>query len=169
MADSYSPPSPRAEHEWLARGVGTWDVECSYFFQPGEDPIHATGIDRVEMIGPYWRRGSLTADLFGSPLAGCATLGFDPVKDRFVCTWIDSSNPYLYLYEGELDPKAGRLVLEGTNLDPSTSKPAKYRSVEVADGRDARSLELFVTAPGSSEMLILTYSYKRRSDDPAAP
>ena len=163
MTESYPHRyNPGAEHEWLTQGVGIWDVECSYYFQPGEDPIRASGMDRVEMIGPYWRRGNFEADLLGTPIVGCVTLGFDPIKARFVETWTDSSNPFLYTYEGELDSESNQLVLEGLNLDPATGKPARYRSVEFLANADERTLDLFVAATDGREMRVLTYSYTRQ-------
>ena len=159
---------PSRAHQWLAKAVGTWNVEGLYYVAGSDEPVEAKGIERVEMFGPYWRRGELELSVFGSPVRGCTCVGFDPVKQVFVGTWYDTSNPYLYAYQGRFDEQKQLLVLTGRNTDPSTGKPSTYRSIEGFDLPDRRSLSLFVKAPGRKVIQILSYEYTRRGERKAA-
>ncbi len=159
MADN--PIATRA-HEWLAQSVGTWDVQGLYYFGPGQDPVDASGTEVVEMMGPFWQRGLLEIELFDSKIEGVTYIGFDPLRQVFVSTWIDTANPYLYRYEGSYDEATRLLSLSGLNTDPSSGKPAQYRSLAGYDLPHERSLSLSIEVPGRDESEILSYEFKRR-------
>lgn len=156
-------PSVTRAHEWLAKSVGTWDVAGLYYIGPGMDPLDATGTETVTMVGPFWQRGDLKIELFDSVIEGITYIGFDPQRQIFVATWIDTANPYLYRYEGSYDEDTRILSLAGTNTDPSTGKPGRYHSLAGYDLPNERSLSLSVEAPGRPESEILSYEFKRRS------
>jgi len=65
------------------------------------------------------------------------TVGFDPETDRFRGTWIDSTAPLLWIYDGELDEAGTTLSLESQG--PDFQDPTKTRRY-----RDATTL----VAPG---------------------
>jgi hypothetical protein len=152
---------PERAHLWLAKAVGSWKVEGLYYFAAGSEPVEAIGTEEVEMFGPYFRRGHLEIDLLGSTVRGCTLTGFDPLRQVFVSTWFDTTNPHLYSYQGRFDEEANVLVLTGANTDPGTGKRAAYRSIERYALPDERALELFVEVPGRPETQILTYRYER--------
>ncbi len=154
-------PTASRAHEWLAKGVGTWTVKGLYYVGPGQEPLDASGTERVEMMGPFWQRGDLRIELFDTIIVGVTYLGFDPQRQVFVSTWIDSANPYLYRYEGSYDEATRLLSLAGTNTDPGTGKPATYRSLAGYDLPEERSLSLSIELPGRDEAEILSYEYKR--------
>lgn len=156
-----NPIATRA-HEWLAQSVGTWDVTGLYYIGPGQDPLDAKGTETIQMMGPFWQRGDLRIELFDSVIEGVTYLGFHPMRQVFISTWIDSANPYLYGYEGSYDEATRLLSLTGTNTDPATGKPATYRSLAGYDLPNERSLSLTIESPGRNESEILSYEYKRR-------
>lgn len=151
------------QHELLLRKVGLWDVECSYFVSPEEDPLQVEGTDRVEAIGQYWTESRFEVTISGFEVSGRAITGYDPERNCFLGTWCDSSNPYLYLYEGQIHDDGQTLELEGDNIDPHTRQLVKYRSVEVI-GETERKLSLFLEAKANQEIKIFEYMYRRRSE-----
>lgn len=152
---------PERAHLWLVKTVGFWKVDALYYFALGAEPIEAAGSEQVEMFGPYWRRGHLEIDLLGTTVRGCTCVGFDPLRQVFVSTWFDTSNPHLYAYLGRYDDDTNTLVLTGTNTDPGTGKPAAYRSVERFELPERRTLDLYVQVPGRPETKVLSYIYER--------
>ena len=153
------PPSP--EHEWLKKNDGDWAVECAYFMAPGTDPIEVQGNEKSTMLCDFWSAGLFEADMLGSVMQGHSTIGFDPVKKRFVCTWKDSSTPFLYIFEGDLDETGQILSFEGENYDPVRQCQAIYRSRIEFLSDDEKILNLSVESEGS-EIPILEYRYKRK-------
>jgi len=95
----------------------------------------------------------------GNPIRGLATTGFDPTKNKFVGTWQDSSNPFFYYFEGELDAE-GVLTMTGENADPMSGAIVMYRSVEKL-AKDERTLELYIEYSKDKIIKILEYEYTR--------
>jgi hypothetical protein len=155
---------PERAHLWLSKSVGTWTVKGLYYLASDTEPVEASGIERIEMFGPYWRRGHVEIDLLGSIVRGCTCVGFDPLTQVFLGTWFDTSNPYLYAYRGRYDENTSALVLTGSNTDPATGGKATYRSVEWFDLPERRKLELFVRAKGRPEAKIFTYDFERTEE-----
>ena len=148
-------------HEWLAEAVGTWQVRGKYYVNPGEEPFEALGTETIEMLGPYWQRGTLTIEVFGSVVQGVTHLGFDPTRQVFLSTWIDSANPFLYRYEGTYDAEVRLLSMAGVNIDPNTGKPATYRSIASYDLPKERSMSLSLGLSDGEELEVLSYEYER--------
>ncbi|MCB1042710.1 MAG: DUF1579 domain-containing protein [Acidobacteria bacterium] len=157
MAALHSSPTP--QHAWLQRAAGSWYVSCAYYAAPGQPPIKVQGSETVSRVGDFWTISTFEADMMGSHIKGHATLGFDPIAQKFVGTWIDSATPHLYRFSGSLD--GNRLEMSGENIDPASGKPAMYRSVEVRDGQQ-RSFSLHVKVGDQAEFNVLKYTYTRK-------
>ncbi len=85
----------------------------------------------------------------GFPATGVRTLGYDPVKGKFVGTWIYSMSPYLWTYEGSLDATGKILSLEGRGPKPETpGELARYRDSSSSRARTIR----FLRPPCSGRM-----------------
>jgi hypothetical protein len=162
MASGTPIPAPGPEHDLLARKVGSWDVDCEYFFAASPEPMRARGVDVVRALGPYWVIAEARIELPGFTIVGQATSGFDPVSRRFRSTWIDSATPYLYTFEGA--PPRGRnlLEMEGINRDPQSGREVRYRSREIFGGPDDRIFELIVESSPGLDTPLLRYQYTRR-------
>jgi len=160
--NSGSPFKATSQHEFLARQEGTWDVDCSYTMGPDTEPMEVSGVERAEMLGPFWLVTRLEVDLLGSPLTGQASTGYDPARKLFVGIWQDSSNPFLYSFEGFLDKDQTTLKLSGENYDPMRGVRAIYRSVIDYISDDEKKLTLSVELADGDVSTILEYHYTRR-------
>ena len=158
MSNAYPPSS---EHDWLKKNNGHWSVECAYFMAPGADPIEVEGSEANEMLGDFWCVGNFEADMLGTPMIGQSSLGYDPVKKRFVSTWKDSSTPFHYTFEGEINEDGKGITFTGENFDPIRQCSALYRSRIEFLSDDEKILNLSVESEGS-EIPILEYRYKRK-------
>ena len=152
---------PTSQHKWLSRNVGTWEVECSYYMIPGEDPLEVTGQEVVETLGPFWVVGRFEADMMGSPVTGQAVTGYDPIKGLFIGTWKDNSTPFHYTFEGTLSDDERILALEGSNFDPVRQRESIYRcrTEYLSDSEHVMTLTVEVNG---EEVPILKYHYKRQ-------
>lgn len=160
--DPVPPFEATPEHEFLARQVGKWDVQCSYSMGPDIEPMEVSGVETAEMLGPFWLVTRLDVDLLGSPMCGQAATGYDPVRKLFVGSWKDSSNPFLYSFEGFLDKEHKTLRLSGENYDPMRGVRAIYRSVIDYISDRERKLSLSVELADGDVNPILEYHYTRK-------
>ena len=159
--DPVPPFTATAEHKFLAKQEGKWDVICSYSMGPDTEPMEVPGTETAEMLGPFWLLARFEADLLGSPMYGQASTGYDPARKVFVGTWKDSSNPFLYTFEGFLDDDHKTLKMSGENYDPMRGVRAIYRSVIEYLSDDEKVLTLSVEIAGGEINQILEYHYRR--------
>ncbi len=150
-------------HAEVRRKVGDWLVRCTYFMGGETDPIEVAGRERGEMLGDLWCNSRFEADMLGSPLSGNASLGFDPVKGKYVGTWKDSATPFLYTFEGDFDAAEGVFEMEGINFDPVRRCPANYRSRIEFISKDEHILNLSIDVPDNDPIMVLRYHYTRKS------
>lgn len=159
---SSNPPFEASpEHQFLAEGEGTWKVSCSYAMGGDAAPLEVEGEEKAEMLEPFWLVTRFEADLLGSPMFGHGSTGYDPVRKLYIATWKDSSNPFLYTFEGFFDEADNTLKLSGENYDPMRGVRSIYRSHIEYLSDDEKRLKLSVEIAGGEINEILEYSYKR--------
>jgi hypothetical protein len=123
-------PQPQKEHQWLERFVGEWVSETEAKMGPDQPVMKCEGTQRANMLGGFWMIAEGHAVMMGMPIHSRLTLGFDPAQDKYVGSWIDSSNNYMWTYEGSLSDDGNTLTLnsEGPNfLVPGQT--SNYREV----------------------------------------
>ncbi len=152
---------PTPQHRWLQRLVGDWEVTCSYYTIPGEDPIVVPGKESVEALGDFWIVGHFEADMLGTPIVGQSMAGYDPVRQLFVGSWKDNYTPFHYTFEGKLNDDESELFLTGDNYDPMRQRISTYQSCTEYIGDSERVLTLSVLVDGE-DVPILEYRYVRK-------
>src|SRR5262249_30739426 len=115
---------PQQEHHWLEKLVGEWTFESEAIMGPGQPPVKSRGTETVRSIGGLWVQCEGQGEMpGGGPVTSVITLGYDPVKSRFVGTFIASMMANLWVYEGRLDAAAKVLTLDVEG--PSFADPTK--------------------------------------------
>jgi uncharacterized protein YndB with AHSA1/START domain len=154
---------PQKQHEWLKSLVGDWQFSTSCEAGPGQPPLKATGTERVRALGDLWivcEGRSTMPD--GTPMESVMTLGFDPVKQRFVGTWIGSPMAHMFIYEGQLDATGNILPLNTTG--PSFTDPAKtshYQDIIERKSDTFRSLTSKLRLDDGSWQHFMSAEYRR--------
>jgi hypothetical protein len=128
---------PAAEHAWLMQLVGTWDVTNEADMGPDAPPMEMKATETVRAIGDLWIHTELVGETEGFSVTGAMTVGFDPESGRFLGTWIDSSQPRMWIYDGELDEDGTTLSLysEGPDFqDPTITRLYRDATTVLAPG-----------------------------------
>ena len=156
-------------HRWLQRLVGDWSYEVEGSHAPDAPPQRFVGTESIRSLDGLWIVAEARGDAPGGGIGTSITaLGFDPLKGRFVGSFVSSVMPQLWVYEGVLDAAGDRLVLEcegpGFTDDGSIWK---YRDTIELRGDDVRILRSECLDPneGWRDFLVTTY---RRSTGSAA-
>ena len=117
-------PSAGPQHQWLTRLVGEWTCEAECVMEPGSPPMKTTARETVRAIGDLWIIGESEGQMpGGGTMTAIITVGYDPVKKKFIGTWVGSPMTTLFIYEGELD--AAQKVLPLNTTGPSFTDPTK--------------------------------------------
>jgi hypothetical protein len=156
-------PEPHAEHEWLHRMVGEWTVEVEMSMGPDTPPQTSTGTERVRSLGGLWTVGEATGEMPGGGEATMImTLGYDPLKARFVGTFVGSMMTNMWVYEGALDERGTTLTLdtEGPSMSGDGSLAA-YRDVIEMKNDDLRVMTSQGQDSDGNWVVFMTTTYRR--------
>jgi hypothetical protein len=90
------------------------------------------------------------------------TLGYDPMKNRFVGTFVGSMMTNMWVYEGALDAKGTTLTLdtEGPSMTGDGSI-APYRDVIEMKSDDVRVMTSQGQGPDGKWVAFMTTTYRR--------
>jgi len=133
-------PEPTKEHKWLQQFVGEWESEAEVTMAPDQPATKSKGTDRVRNLGDFWIISEGTGEMPGmeKPMTWLMTLGYDPEKRKYVGTWVDSMNGYLWTYEGTVDASGKKLVLESEGPCPTRPGMTRFRDITEFKGRNER-------------------------------
>jgi hypothetical protein len=156
-----------AEHERLTLDVGTWDATIKCYMQgPDAEPhvSHATEVVKL-MPGGLWAISDFEGQFGDTPFHGHGQSGYDPLKKKYVGTWIDSMSPSLMIFEGDYDPSTRTLTTYGKGTDPRSGKPYEAKMTTEHKNKDSRVFTMLRKSDESKGQFVKTMeiSYARRA------
>jgi len=154
-----SAPKPGPEHQMLARDAGVWDANVESWMEPGKPPAVSKGVETNTMMGGMWLLTEFKGDFMGAPFQGHGVTGYDPVKKKFVGTWVDTMSMAQNLSEGTYDPTTKTLTgyVDGPGPD---GKPARMKQVSEWKDPDTRVFTMYPPG-GNDPMMRITYKRKK--------
>lgn len=153
---------PRAEHGFLQRMVGSWDVTS-------EMSADIPWIETVRSLHGLWIVAEGNGDMpkedgsRGDPATTMLTLGFDAGKGKYVGTWFGSMMDNLWVYEGEVEPGGQVLSLYTTGPSMSGEGMADYREQITFLSEDHRTFTSAARQPDGSWKQFMEAHYRRRA------
>lgn len=154
---------PTPQHEWLKGFAGEWVFEGECNTGPGQPLMKASGKESARMIGDLWVVGEGSGEMpGGGTMTSLMTIGFDPVKGKFVGSWVGSPTASMFLYEGELEADGKTLPLhcEGPSMADPT-KTAHYKDVVVLNEDGTRELRSHMKGDDGQWVHFMTARYRR--------
>jgi len=157
---------PQDEHQWLQRLVGEWTSETGTSMQPGEPLIKLSGKETVRSLGGFWILCEAEGEMPGGGTThSLMTLGYDPVKKKYVGSFVASMMSHLWIYhEGELDASGKVLTLSAVGPsfnDDGTS--ANYHDMIEIQGADQRQLSAEVQSADGKWTSFMKVTYRRKT------
>jgi hypothetical protein len=154
---------PTAEHKILAADEGTWDATIkSYTAGPDAEPMVSKGTEvNTVLTGGLWVLSKFEGDFGGMKFEGRGQFGYDPIKKKYVGSWIDSLTPTLSVLEGEYDAKTKTMTYVGEGIDPQSR--AKYTQKMVTTMKDdgTRVFTLYMKFD-KDEVKFMEVTYQKR-------
>lgn len=150
---------PLEQHELVQEGVGEWSGTMTMHMPGMPEPMKWPCSESVAAVGELWTVSTFEMDMMGMPFTGSSTFGYDPAKEKFVGTWVDSMTTTLTLMEGEWDDEAGAIVMHYDMADEA----GKLRPVrlETTTGDDAYSSK-FYDVSGEAPALMMQIDMQRK-------
>lgn len=157
--------TPGKQHEWLAKGAGTWQGKCTSWMYEGAEAIKSecTETATVIMDGRFLKCEIAGDSPVMGPFQGLGTSGFDNASQKFVSNWIDNHSTGIWNGTGELSADQKTLTWNYTYNCPITKKPATAREVIRFTSPTAKTLEMFVKDPKSGkEFKMMTIEFTKK-------
>ncbi len=154
---------PQTEHNWLHRLIGSWsgDFECS--MGPDQPPMKSTATEVVRSLGGLWTIGEADGEMPGGGVSkSIMTLGFDPLQNRFVGTFVASMMSHLWLYNGSLDAAEKVLTLNAEGPKFSGEGLTMYQDIIEFIDDDHRTLSSRVLGDDGNWTHFMTAHYYRK-------
>ncbi|WJH42273.1 DUF1579 domain-containing protein [Aliirhizobium terrae] len=149
---------PRAEHGFLEKMVGSWDVTSDM-------SAGIPWVEEVRSLQGIWIVAEGSGDMPGGegPATTMLTLGFDAAKGKYVGTWLGSMMDYLWVYEGEVEPDGKTLSLYTIGPSMSGEGMADYRERVTFLSDDHRTFTSAAKQPDGSWKQFMEAHYHRKS------
>lgn len=162
-ADAPLFPQPQKEHAWLQQFVGEWELESEAAAGPGQPAMKCQGTEAVRSIGGFWIVSDLHSQVHETSISAVLTLGYDPESKQYVGTWIDSTNSYLWKYQGSVDPTGKIITLEAEGPNPMLGgKVCKFRDVTEFKSADLRTMSSAVQMDSGEWVTFMTGTARRK-------
>ena len=105
-------PQPVEQHQWLEQFAGEWTTESKAMMGENQPPMECTGTLSARMLGGFWVVNEMKGEMAGQTIIGLQTIGYDPDKQKYVGTWVDSMTSFMWQYIGQVDSSGKILTLE---------------------------------------------------------
>jgi hypothetical protein len=148
-------PKPGPEHELLKKFVGEWDVTVSFMGKESKGSA-SYKID----FGGFWLTEEFKGTFEGQKFEGRATTGYDPLRKKYVSTWIDSMSPSIIVMEGGFD-KDGKTFTETGEGPGQDGKLTKMKNVYEFKDKDTIVFTMY-NIQGGKDQQMFQITYKRK-------
>lgn len=159
-------PKPTAEHELLAKDVGTWDATIkSWMGGPSSEPMVSQGVEVVKPLpGGLWIISEFDGKFGDQEFHGCGQTGYDTKKKKYVGTWVDSMTTELMTVEGDYDPATRTLTTYAKGSD-AAGKPYEAKMTGKHENDDTRVFTMSMKTDGTKGEYVkmMEITYKRRA------
>lgn len=150
------------EHEELQKSVGTWDIDCKFTMMPGQPPLETKGVSKIKSIlGGRYLQEDFRCKFMGMPYHGMGTIAYDNLKKKYVTTWKDNMSTGIFLAEGTLDPKTGKVTYLGEKLEPGRDQPTTTKMIHEVVNENKHIFHAYNITP-EGEYLTMELVYNRR-------
>jgi hypothetical protein len=108
-------PGPGPEHARLVALSGTWEVELTFWFQPGTPAVKTKGTSTIRpLFDGLFIEERIDGVLNGTPFTTLAWTGFNTSTHEYEATRIASTNTIRIAESGVWDERAGQFELKGS-------------------------------------------------------
>jgi hypothetical protein len=156
-------PAPQKEHQWLNQLVGEWDTEGEIHMAPDMEPIKSTGTDTSRMLGGFWLVSDVKGEFMGMTMEAKLTIGYDTDKKKYVGSWVDSMNSYMWTYEGSVDESGKVLTLNTQGPCPQRGgQMANFKEVIEIKNKDEHTFTSSIQEEDGKWTKMVSVKYRRK-------
>jgi hypothetical protein len=162
MAKMMELMKPGAEHQQLAKMIGTWDVDAKLWMDPKAPPTESKATAQFTSVyeGRYIKQ-DFQGDMMGMPYSGTGYEGFDRGLGVYTAVWMDSMSTGMFTQTGKASADGKTITYGGEMYCPQTNGPIKARSVMTRVSDDELTYEMFVTQNGHEDKSMELHYHRK--------
>jgi Protein of unknown function (DUF1579) len=155
--------TPQKAHQWLDKLIGEWSYESACSMGPDQPSAKTTGTEIVRSLGGLWIVAEGESEMPDGEIGKTImSLGYDPLSDRYVGTFIGSMMTHLWIYQGFLDPEARVLTLDTEGPNFNQNAMAKYQDIIEFVSDDHRIMTSQILDDQGNWHHFMTAQYRRK-------
>ena len=147
-----------AEHEWLKKFVGEWEVTSEGSGSQGTAEMECS------MLGKLWVVNESDMEVGGMKMKSIQMIGYSPEKKKFVGIWADSMVNHLWQYEGTVEGNKLTLDAQGPSMTGDGTMTNYKDAYEFTDDDTIIATSSMQGADGEWTVLMQATA-KRKKDD----
>jgi len=156
-------PKPGKEHSLLKQQFeGDWDAVMRHEKDGKKEESKGSETNKMAFDG-YWLVTDFKGEHDGKTYVGHGAIGYDPVKKKYVMTWIDNMKPFAMWSEGEADASGKTFTFTCEGYCPDIGKTAKVRSVFEVPNSSHYTLTFYMPGKTGAEEKKGEILFTRRS------
>lgn len=140
---------PGANHQILAKSIGTWRGKSTMWMAPGAEPMSSECTTTVtDFMDGRFTRWEMAGDVPGmGAMKGMGLYGFDNTTQKFVANWVTNCGTNMMNGTGELSSDGKTFTWTYNITCPITKKPVTIRDIERHTGPDSITVESWTSDP----------------------
>ena len=156
-------PALDPEHARLSGMAGTWDVEMTFWFKPGQPGVATKATSTIRpLFNGLFVEEKIEGTLNGSPFTTLAWTGYNPTTHQYEATRIATTNPARIAEAGSYDPKTQRFELKAEY--PLAGDTWHQRTVIEAVSTSKMTAASYLSFGKVPEWKAVELKYTRRSE-----
>lgn len=133
---------PGKSHTLLAKWVGKWNVDMTFYHKGQESKAKSTAEYNLKLGGRYLQC-NYKGTIEGTPFEGENTTAFDNARKLFLSTWIDNMGTGIMYLEGTYNAATKTITSNGKATDVVTGKEFSIRETHTMIDDDNQVMEMF--------------------------
>ncbi|HJZ73008.1 MAG TPA: DUF1579 family protein [Vicinamibacterales bacterium] len=160
-ANAAAPPTD-PDHARLIAMCGSWNVEMTFWLQPGRPGVSTTGASTIRpLFEGLFVEEKIDGTLNGAPFATLAWTGFNAATHQYEATRIASTNTIRIAETGRYDEKSNRFELKADY--PFADDTWHQRTVIEPLSADAMAAASYLSFGAVPEWKAVEIKYTRRA------
>ena len=157
-----SAATPDAEHGRLVAMCGTWDVDMTFWFQPGRAGVTTKGTSTIRpLFDGLFVEEKIEGTLNGAPFTTLAWTGFNTGTKQYEATRIASTNTIRIAESGTYDEKTNQFELKAEY--PLAGDTWRQRTVIERSSADTMTAASYLSFGKVPEWKAVEIKYTRRT------
>ncbi|MGB3564178.1 MAG: DUF1579 domain-containing protein [Thermoanaerobaculia bacterium] len=172
--DDPTPESPRSRlaalgapgkfHEYLAAGVGSWELTIQVWRTPDSEPVVSAGNAEAHWIlGNRFVETSYQGEILGHPFEARSVEGYDNHAKEYVSTWRDTMGTYTMSFRGGCDEDCLVRTVSAEITDPVSGQKLTNKRVTTVVDENSYTYESFIVTPSGAEFKNMELIAQRRA------